>query len=252
MTPDRNPKPGPSGRPPTTKAETPALRSKRAWAVFLSIAVLALIADLWSKDLAFRFVHDRPVVVEREAVLELGPRRLNEIIDAQTGYREPVVVVPHILELTLVLNPGAVFGIGAGQRWIFVFFTLIAMGFVTWAFGTWTHAKQWPAHACAGLLVGGGLGNLYDRLVFACVRDFLHPLPTATIPGTGGRPLWPYVSNVADALLIVGIFGLVLFAWFGGPQPARERVNFSGDAPSTDAPNEDERRDDKGAENDQA
>jgi lipoprotein signal peptidase len=66
--------------------------------------------------------------------------------------------------------------------------------------------------------MGGGLGNLYDRLALGCVRDFLHPLPGLKFPG-GWKPLggdgqiWPYVSNIADLLLLIGIAMLLLFLW---------------------------------------
>ena len=75
-----------------------------------------------------------------------------------------------------------------------------------------------------GLLISGGLGNLYDRIVFACVRDFLHPLPGVYLPFgwqmpfSGGRELWPYVSNIADLWLLVGIGMLMWYLWRGNRQ----------------------------------
>ena len=127
-------------------------------------------------------------------------------------------VINRVLEFTLVLNPGAVFGIGAGQRWFFVVFTVIAVVIALVLFVKWTHAQDWIAHTGFGLIIAGGLGNLYDRLVFACVRDFIHPLPGMKLPfgikWPGGNPeVWPYVSNVADAFLIIGIMMLMVHAW---------------------------------------
>jgi lipoprotein signal peptidase len=68
---------------------------------------------------------------------------------------------------------------------------------------------------------------LYDRLVYACVRDFIHPLPGVMYPfawpaSFAGKEVWPYVSNVADALLIVGV---VMLAWraLKTPPPATRR-----------------------------
>ena len=73
-----------------------------------------------------------------------------------------------------------------------------------------SHRRDRVAHAAIGMIIAGGLGNLYDRVVFACVRDFLHPLPGWRLPfglswPSGDRALWPYVSNIADAILLVGI-----------------------------------------------
>jgi signal peptidase II len=206
-----------------------ACRSGRAWAVVLAVALLGLASDLGSKAVAFRTIAGVPVVVDRERVLA------SDSLAGHVPRHNPITVVPHVLELTLVLNRGAVFGIGAGRRWFFIGFTVAALGFAIWMFGRWTRRNDWFAHASIGLLLAGGLGNLYDRLVYACVRDFLHPLPGVrlpfgwTMPG-GGREVWPYVSNLADLWLIVGIAGLMLCLWrqgrherpahSSGPEPA--------------------------------
>lgn len=193
------------------------------------VTVLGLVADLASKDLAFARVASIPAEVQREDVLLGGP--LSRLIPPH----EPVVVVPKLLEFTLVLNPGAVFGMGAGKRWFFVTFTGAAIAFAFWMFASWTTSRDRWAHAAVGLLLAGGLGNLYDRLRFACVRDFIHPLPRVELPfgwsypwGTGAaaREVWPYVSNVADLLLIIGIAALVVHTWRSGLQhstPAHAR-----------------------------
>lgn len=193
---------------------TRAGRCTRAWLVLAVVSLLGVGIDLGTKSWAFAAIADRPVEVRRRDVLNADS--LSNLIPAH----DPIVVVPHVLELTLVLNNGAVFGIGSGARWFFVAFTLGAIAFVLWAFATQTARKDHVAHVSAGLLIAGGVGNLYDRLAFACVRDFLHPLPTAVLPFSGGRPLWPYVSNVADAFLLVGIAGLLLFSFLKKDGPA--------------------------------
>lgn len=206
-------------RPSDTLADRSAFRSRRAWLIFLITAVVSLAIDLATKYLAFRMIAPDPLEFTRGDVL--AAQAADQPISVLIPFHEPVTVVPHVLEFTLVLNPGAVFGIGAGKRTFFIVFTMLAVAFVTWAFARWTRHRDWWVHIAAGLVIGGGIGNLYDRVVYACVRDFLHPLPTATIPFSGGRPLWPYVSNVADAMLIVGIIGLVLFSWFSGHEANR-------------------------------
>ncbi len=189
-----------------------ALRSKRAWAILLVVLVLGLVADLASKELAFAHIADRPVTITRAEVLSSAdPNR--ELIPRH----RPVTVVPRVLDLTLVLNQGAVFGMGAGKRWLFIVFTGGAIALGLWMFGAWTKPGDWVAHVSLGLLLAGGLGNLYDRLMYACVRDFIHPLPAVTIRGW---EVWPYVSNVADALLIIGIIGLMWHLW-RADQPRR-------------------------------
>ncbi|GJQ30179.1 MAG: hypothetical protein HBSAPP03_20630 [Phycisphaerae bacterium] len=197
--------PGAASAPPS---ESP-LRSRAAWTVLLIASVLGLVADLVTKWAAFRFLDDAPVVVSREAVLAA-----HSPMDTLPAPIPRVEVIRGVLDLTLVLNPGAVFGIGAGKRVVFMIFTVLALGFAFALFARWTHRRDHLSHAALGLLISGGLGNLYDRMMFACVRDFLHPLPGMVLPfgwswPWGGREVWPYVSNVADLALIIAIAILI-------------------------------------------
>lgn len=207
--------------PPATlhnqSASRSTWKSRGGWVTVLAVCMLSIVIDLGSKYWAFRTVAGAPVAVEREkvvAILTTQPRLLNETL---IPAHPPMVVVPDLLDFTLVLNPGAVFGIGPGQRWFFVAFTVVALGFGLMMFAKWTTPKDRFAHAAIGLLIGGGLGNLYDRLVYGCVRDFIHPLPGWNWPGgmtiRGNAAIWPYVSNVADALLLVGIGMLLIHLW---------------------------------------
>lgn len=201
----------------TALQPAPAWRSRAAWLTLLLALLLSLVLDLGSKHWAFRSVADDPVVVDRQDVLRVSrqdPRLVNTIIPDH----KPIVVVPRLLEFTLVLNPGAVFGIGPGKRYFFVGFTVLALAFGIGMFSAWTTARDRYAHAAIGMLIGGGLGNLYDRLIYGCVRDFLHPLPGWKWPGGwkpfgGSGEIWPYVSNVADLLLLIGIVMLMTYLW---------------------------------------
>lgn len=182
--------------------------------MLLVVGVVALAADLASKRLAFERLAPAPVQLERSQVLALPPSQINRLIPAH----EPFVVIPHVLRFELVLNPGAVFGMGPGKRWFFITFTGVALGFGLWVFGRWTRGDQPIAHAAIAFILAGGIGNLYDRLVFGCVRDFLHPIYSVPLPfgiewPGGSDMLWPWVSNVADALLLVGIVTLLALLW---------------------------------------
>ncbi len=198
---------------PQTTTQPSTLRSKRAWIWLIGTLVFGVITDLVSKSLAFAKITDLPVHIDRDQVL--SEPNLGNLIP----YHDAVVVIPKLLEFTLVLNLGAVFGIGAGQRWFFIIFTLIAIVVALVLFAKWTKPKDWTAHAGFGLIISGGIGNLYDRLVFGCVRDFIHPLPGMklpfglTWPGGGSDEVWPYVSNVADLYLLIGIGLLLIYTW---------------------------------------
>ncbi len=212
--------PSPPGTPnaPIPPAAASAWSSPRAWTFLLIATALLLASDLYSKHLAFRHIAGAPVVIDRAEALAGGP--LHRLIPPH----EPVVIIPGVLEFTLVLNPGAVFGLGAGQRGLFIVFTIGAFLFALWMFKAWTGPRDRAAHLGLAMLLSGGLGNLYDRLLFGCVRDFLHPLPGVKLPfgwkypwgsGASAREVWPYVSNLADLYLIIGIVLLVLHTWRG-------------------------------------
>ena len=193
------------------KQATRAGRSARTWIVFLTLTALLTAADLVTKHLSFEHVADVPVSIEKDDVLELMAAQPNAI-NALIPRHDPVVVAPYVLEFKLVLNPGAVFGTGSGNRWFFVGFTIVALIVAVFMFARATTTRQWLTHTGIALIVSGGIGNLYDRIVFACVRDFIHPLPGVMIPGTT-RELWPYVSNVADAFLLIGIAIVMVKVW---------------------------------------
>lgn len=217
-----------------TGAGRSAWHSPRAWAVLLVATALLLAIDLVSKDIAFRRIAGAPVTVLRADVLAGGP--LYRLIPPH----EPVVVIPRVLEFTLVLNPGAVFGLGAGQRVMFIVFTVGAFGFALWMFRAWTGPRDHIAHLGLALLLSGGLGNLYDRILLGCVRDFIHPLPRVVLPfnwsypwssGAAAREVWPYVSNLADLFLIFGIVLLVAHTWrSGGAAAPGSRTPSAADA----------------------
>jgi signal peptidase II len=208
---------------PTPRRLTPTLVCPRAWAVLLAALLAGLALDLATKAAAFRYIAGTPVVIDRRQVIEVGSRAP---LESLLPRHDPIVVIPHVLEFKLVLNRGAVFGIGAGKRWFFVAFTIAAFAFCLWMFAHWTGPRDRWAHAAIGMILAGGLGNLYDRLVYACVRDFIHPLPGVLLPAGlewpwGGRELWSYVSNVADKLLLVGIAILVVHLWRHPVSPTR-------------------------------
>ena len=195
----------------------PAWRSRRAWIVLIVATTLALALDLASKSVAFEHVADRPVTVDRQQVLTQMAKDVRGL-QILVPVHKTITAIPKLLEFKLVLNGGAVFGSGQGKRWFFIGFTGVALLFAIYLFAKWTRANETWSHIAIGLIISGGLGNLYDRLSFACVRDFIHPLPGVefpfgiTLPG-GRTEVWPYVSNVADAALLLGIIFLLIRIW---------------------------------------
>jgi len=180
-----------------------AAGSPRAWAVLVLVLGVGLTADLWTKAWAFRTIAGVPVEIKREEVLR--DPNWHPPTDG------PVHALPwNLLDYRLVINRGAVFGIGENQRAFFILFTVFALGAGLLVFGRLTDAKNHLAHAAIGLVLAGGVGNLYDRIQYGVVRDFLHMLPDRHLPfgwrWPGNNPeIFPWVFNIADVMLLAGI-----------------------------------------------
>jgi len=190
--------------------DTPAWRSVRAWVVLLSIAIAGLAVDLATKAWAFHSVAGEPVELPYDEIAGNPSYRL--------PWHNGVRALPaDLLDFRLVLNHGAVFGLGQQKRAVFVAFTVVAVLAALGVFGWWTSARARWAHVGIALVLAGGLGNLHDRLAFGAVRDFLHMTPRWHLPfgfrwPGGSDELFPWVFNVADVLLLAGMAVLLLTA----------------------------------------
>ena len=189
------------------------------WLLLLSVLMGGVGLDLVTKDLAFELVAEGPVILDRAH------------IGANPGWHlqlhEGIVVVPRLLNLKLVVNRGAVFGVGPGQRWFFVAFTCLAVAVGVGLFALRTRQGSWQTHVAIALVLSGAIGNLHDRIRFTVVRDFFYIFPDVHLPfglrwPGGNTELFPWVFNVADVLLLMGIGLLVLWLSRDGQ---RHRVN---------------------------
>jgi signal peptidase II len=177
--------------------------------MLFAVLGLGLAIDLAAKSWSFANVAPRPVILDRQ-LLQAHP--LHNPIDPHPGIR---VLPADLLEMQLVINRGAVFGIGANQRFFFIGFTIAALAVGLFVFGTLTAHNHRLAHVAIGFILAGGVGNLYDRIMYGVVRDFLHMLPGHHLPFNwrwpGGSPeLFPWVFNVADVMLLTGMALLLL------------------------------------------
>lgn len=114
-------------------------------------------------------------------------------------------VWPPFLQFRMAWNYGINFGLFSGQqdaaRWILI---AVATGIVLFVL-VWLRRDP-PGRAglvAAGLLIGGAVGNVIDRLVYGAVADFLN----MSCCGINN----PYAFNVADIAIFAGAIGLVLF-----------------------------------------
>ena len=182
--------------------------STAAWITLCIVFAVGMAVDLASKSLAFQYVGSTPVILNREEIIH-DPT-------FQIPWHQPVHILPgRLLDFNLVINRGAVFGLGENRRVAFIAFTAFAAAAGLFVFTRWTSARDRLAHIALGLILAGGIGNLYDRINFGVVRDFLHMFPGRKLPfglsWPGGNPeLFPWVFNVADVLLLTGMSLLMI------------------------------------------
>lgn len=120
--------------------------------------------------------------------------------------RGEIELLPPLLNFRYGENRGVNFGLGdgIGQAGLIVLAVAICVGVVFWLS---RRPQPLAARLSAGLLVGGALGNVFDRLVYGYVLDFLN-MSCCGIDN-------PFVFNVADIFIFAGAFGLVFLAQDG-------------------------------------
>ncbi|MFZ5774674.1 MAG: signal peptidase II [Thermodesulfobacteriota bacterium] len=148
---------------------------------------LVVLLDQWSKAL----------VMEHFTLYELRP------------------VIPGLFNLTHLTNTGAAFGMLAGAQttWRQLFFVgvaVVALGVMIFSFKHFRSQSRLYIHAL-GLIAGGAVGNLIDRVRFGAVVDFLDFYV--------GSHHWP-AFNVADSAITVGVGLFLLASWLAPEENA--------------------------------
>ncbi len=129
--------------------------------------------------------------------------------------RGEIDVLPPYLVFRMAWNRGVNFGLFAGDsdamRWLLIGVALVISVWV-WV---WMRRQKTTRmmQVSAGLLVGGALGNVIDRIVYGAVADFLN-MSCCGIEN-------PYAFNVADIAIFAGAIGLVLFTDGGAARKAK-------------------------------
>jgi len=121
-------------------------------------------------------------------------RITKNLVVAQVPYGTEVSVVGHLVGITNVHNSGAAFGVAPAFAGVFlVAAVVVAIGLVVYV--ARNPSDLWT-DAALGLVLGGTLGNGYDRVMFGTVTDFVNV------------HFWP-VFNVADSAVSIGVLALV-------------------------------------------
>lgn len=139
------------------------------------IALVVIILDQWTKWL----------VVKR---MELG---------------ESITVIENWFYITSHRNRGAAWGILQGQMWFFYLITVIVIIGIVYYIQKAAKGKMLLGVAL-GLMLGGAIGNFYDRVVRKEVVDFIH-----TYIFNYNFPIF----NIADSALVIGVGLLMIQMW---------------------------------------
>ncbi|MEX0928452.1 MAG: signal peptidase II [Balneolales bacterium] len=126
-------------------------------------------------------------------------------------------------------NPGMALGIDWADTWVISLIAIAATILITVFVIKTMHTAKTGYMICMGLIIGGALGNIYDRLFMARIEgygtlldghvvDFIH----FTLTLNGFR-VFPYIFNIADSAITVSILILILF--YKRLMPEQEKDN---------------------------
>lgn len=164
-------------------------------------------------------------------------------IQTEFGPFDTVPVIPGIFNIVHSENPGAAFGMlaDASSQWrtlLLIGISAVVMGIVAWMlFGPASRGGNKSVEAALSetplgrtglaLVLGGALGNLWDRVVVGTVTDFLQVF----IPGPWGLYEFPSF-NIADSAITIGACLLILDMWLHRKQTQVSASTSSFNTPS--------------------
>ncbi len=206
------------------------------------LALFGAALDQSTKYGVFQWLHDSPgesrvvtaqgTVTQGERVIIPGAFKFLAQFTPEKEQGTGVLATLRTLSLNASpkVNQGALFGLGGEYaelaNALFAGVSIVAAIAIFYWSTRRTTARDWALCAALGLILAGTLGNLYDRIVFDGVRDFLyfHWIE------------WP-VFNVADCCLVCGAFLLLAQAFLGrGRHPDAPTGKLAADAVRETAP----------------
>ena len=108
-------------------------------------------------------------------------------------YKGQLQLIPDVLHFTYVENRGMAFGMLSDHRWVFMVFSVIGIAAV--AAYMYFFVKTRLGRIALSLIVGGGIGNMIDRVRLGFVVDFIDFC---------AFDFWVWVFNIADAAVCIG------------------------------------------------
>jgi len=147
--------------------------------------------------------------------------------------QEPVPVIGEFLVFYLVRNPGAAFSLGESVTWIFTIALAVVAVVIGWLAATRVRSRLWAV--VLGLLLGGVLGNLGDRLFRPPGFGIGHVVDFISTPW-----MMPAIYNVADMFIVTMMIAVALLVVTGfrldGTRERRVRADGDPESDSDDQP----------------
>lgn len=123
-----------------------------------------------------------------------------------------ITVIPGFLDFFYLENRGAAFGMLQNQRWFFIVMILVISAAIIIMLFRYTH-HDFFSYAASILIVGGGIGNLIDRIRYGFVVDYI------------SVSFFPPIFNFADCCVTVGAVCLIIhFLFTSGSDRKGEQV----------------------------
>jgi len=148
-------------------------------------------------------------------------------------YETPVPVLGDFLIFYLVRNPGAAFSLGESVTWVFTIALAAVSVIIVWLAATRIRSRVWAV--ALGLLLGGVLGNLSDRLFREPGFAVGHVVDFINTPW-----MMPAIYNVADIFIVSMMIGVALLVLVGlrfdGTRDRRQAVDAESDVAPEDEP----------------
>ena len=130
---------------------------------------------------------------------------LRELTDS-----EPVRILGGLIYLSLTRNSGAAFSMASGHTWVFPLIALVVVGWIAFMA---VRLRSLPWAIALGLVHGGALGNLTDRIFRAPGPLLGHVVDMISVFGPYGRH-FP-IFNIADSALTCGVVLAILLEFTG-------------------------------------
>ncbi len=147
------------------------------------------------------------------------------IVMANMTEGQSIPLIQNVLHITYITNTGAAFGSLSGARWLFMTLSTIMILVLIALLIFWDERNK-LFYASVSMIIGGGIGNMIDRIFYGAVVDFID---------FRAFDFWIWIFNGADSFVCVGV-GLLLIYYISS-EIKYARLQKAADAERAEADN---------------